>query len=169
LKIVWSPWPITSYNTLHKAPCSGVALDHLGRVHARPSEIKDGKGKWECQKSKTEAVEQGSHQTAVTQLIMLPISVLLVPRRAPQWQVRTAQQRPCRVAGSTARCVRLVSALVPIGTATRRSVTNHEDLDSRVGARTELSPMGRCNAGQPKAFSRKGTHGVDYAAANVYE
>ena len=25
--------------------------------------------------------------------------------------------------------------------------------------------MGRCNAGQPKAFSRNGTHGIDYAAA----
>jgi hypothetical protein len=29
--------------------------------------------------------------------------------------------------------------------------------------------MGRCKAGQPKVFSRKGTHGVDYASANVYE
>lgn len=29
-------------------------------------------------------------------------------------------------------------------------------------ARTELWPMGRCSAGHPKAFSRNGTHGIDY-------
>ena len=47
--------------------------------------------------------------------------------------------------------------------------TGNERLGSPAGARTELSPMGRCNAGQPKAFSRHGTHGMDCVAAGGNE